>query len=47
MLTAGQEQLTKKYYEPYLEVTKPLWVKDRIVEYYELSPSIGHSVASA
>ncbi|KAF2096031.1 hypothetical protein NA57DRAFT_59090 [Rhizodiscina lignyota] len=39
-------QLKKKYYEPYLQVTKPLWVKDRVVEYYEISP-IGHSVQSA
>ncbi|KAF9026021.1 hypothetical protein BDZ89DRAFT_1067863 [Hymenopellis radicata] len=28
-------QLKKPYYEPYIEATKPMWTKDRVIEYYE------------
>ncbi|KIM93974.1 hypothetical protein OIDMADRAFT_61239 [Oidiodendron maius Zn] len=43
-----KEQLTKPYYEPYLAVTRPLWVKDLsetnlgtgIIEYLEPVPVV-------
>ncbi|THU90213.1 hypothetical protein K435DRAFT_676388 [Dendrothele bispora CBS 962.96] len=32
-------QLKKKYYQPYLEATEPMWTKPRVIEYFEcLSP---------
>lgn len=31
-------QMNKPYYEPYLTITKPMWVEDRRIEYFDQMP---------
>lgn len=34
-----KEQMTKPYYKPYEEATKPLWLEERTGELFELLPA--------
>ncbi|KII92958.1 hypothetical protein PLICRDRAFT_37777 [Plicaturopsis crispa FD-325 SS-3] len=35
-------QLKKKYYEPYVAATEKMWIKPRVIEYFEPIPGWKH-----